>query len=129
MDKKIPVFNKCPAIESEKACKVKVITLTKLPTREETTLDNREFSTKFPPSLDQARDQCPAHALDHPLGVEEDIEPVGASGDEVDLTVEKVEEPISVLGRTIRDTKRTRGPELETALQRQLAVRRNQVSV
>ena len=43
--------------------------------------------------------------------------------------MEKVEQSISVLERTIRDTERTRGPALETALQRQLAVRRTQLSV
>ena len=46
----------------------------------------------------------PAHALDHPLKVEENLEPVGASHAEVDLTVKKVELSTSALGRTIRDT-------------------------
>ena len=48
---------------------------------------------------------------------------------EVDLTVEEIERSISVLERTISDPERTRGPALETALQKQLAVRRNQLSI
>ena len=71
----------------------------------------------------------PAHVLDHPLEVEENLEPVGARNAEVDLTVDKVEVSISVLERTIKQTERTRGPALDTALQRQLAVRRDQLSV
>ena len=43
--------------------------------------------------------------------------------------MDKVELSISALERTIRDTERTRGPALNTALQRQLAVRREELSV
>ena len=67
--------------------------------------------------------------LHHPLEVEENLEPVGARDAEVDLPVDKVEVSISVLERTIKQTERTRGPALDTALQRQLAVRRDQLYV
>ena len=67
--------------------------------------------------------------LDHPLGGEENLEPGGARDAEVDKTIREVESSISVLERTIVDTERTRGQALETALHKQLAVRRNQLSI
>ena len=48
---------------------------------------------------------------------------------EVDLTVEEIEKSISVLERTIKNTEQSRGPVLKAALQKQLAARRNQLSV